>query len=146
MTRKKYDRDIYDSVSSYDSSTESDEEEEFDEEKAYDIIEYHWGRWDVLSEWVDSVDIFQYLFLKEPKLDKYQSKHLLLGGETDMYYALKNTVRTLCKDLKLPTTEAKVSHVVNLILNKRNNFCIIHRDATHWTNDWSHQLKRVEAL
>jgi len=146
MTRKKYDRDIYDSVSSYESSTESDEEEEFDEEKAYDVIEYHWDMWDELSEWIDSADIFGYLYLKEPKLSKYHSKHLLMDGELDMYYALKNTVREMCKDLKLETTKAKVSHVVNLILNKRNNFCIIHRDGTHWTNDWSHQLKRVEVV
>lgn len=146
MTRKKYDRDIYDSVSSYESSTESDEEEEFDEDKAYDVIEYHWDMWDELSEWVDSADIFEYLYLKEPILKKYHSKHLLMKGELEMYRALKYTVFKMCKDLKLPATEAKVSHVVNLILNKRNNFCIIHRDAMHWTNDWSHQLKRAEVV
>lgn len=145
MTRKKYDRDIYDSVSSAESS-ESEEEEEFDEDRTYEVIDHYWDRWDDVGVWVDSTDIFEFLFLKDPVLQKYQSEHLLLEGEEEMYNELHDTVYTLCKALNLQTSIAKVSHVVSLILNKRNNFCIIHRDCTHWTNKWSQQLKRVQVV
>ena len=138
MTRKKYERDIYD-YSSCTESSESDEEEEFDED-------HYWDRWDDIGAFVDSADIFEYLFLKEPKLKQYESKHLLMKGEDSLTVELHNTVYKMCKSLNLPTTVAKVSHVVNLILNRRNNFCIIHRDCTHWTKEWSRQLKRVEVV
>lgn len=145
MTRKKYDRDIYD-YSSCTESSESDEEEEFDEEQTYNIIDHYWDRWDDIGAFVDSTDIFEYLYLKDPILAKYESKHLVMEGENDLCEELHSTVYNICKSLNLPTTVAKVSHVVNLILNRRNNFCIIHRDCTHWTKEWSRQLKRVEVV
>tara|TARA_B110000008_G_C16975960_1_gene565892 strand:+ start:3455 stop:3892 length:438 start_codon:yes stop_codon:yes gene_type:complete len=145
MTRKKYDRDIYDFSSSTESS-ESDEEEEFDEDKTYEIIDQHWDRWDDIGAWVDSTDIFEYLFLKTPVLKQYHSEHLLMEDEKELHRELHNTVYRMCKALNLPTTMAKITHVVNLILNRRNNFCIIHRDCTHWTKKWSRNLKGIEVV
>ena len=63
MTRKKYDRDIYDDEYSSETETSDDEEIELTDEEKYNIVEYYWDPWKNthLGQWVDPVDVEKYL-------------------------------------------------------------------------------------
>ncbi len=146
MTRKKYDRDNYHDEYSSDSSTTSEECEEIDEEKAYSILIERWKPWKdtPIGIWVDVVDLYEYFFEKQPRIDRYSYNHLIIKGEEDMLSALEGFVKHSCYKLGLPATAPKVSQVVYHILTRRNMFCIIHRDSYHWTRDWSKKIREIE--
>lgn len=146
MTRKKYERDTYHDEYTSDSSTTSEEPEDIDVDTALEIIGSRWEVWKdtSLGRWVDTVDLYEYLFDKQPRLFRYSNKHLLLEGEEEMVLSLRNTVKELCIDLKIPATIPKVSQVVYHILSRRNDFCVIYRDGNHWTRNWSRKLREIE--
>ena len=146
MTRKKYERDTYHDEYTSDSSTTSEEPEDIDVDTALELIGSRWEAWKdtSLGRWVDTVDLYEYLFDKQPRLFRYSHKHLLLQGEEEMVASLRHTVKELCIDLKIPATIPKVSQVVYHILYRRNDFCVIHRDGNHWTRNWSRKLREIE--
>jgi len=143
MTRKKYERDTYDDGWSTDDSSSSEEEElVLSEDEIYDILENMWGNWQGTSfdRWNDVSDLFEYFYLKSPVCEIYHHTHLLLSHEKEMYRSLCIDVCAVCKKLGFDDT-SKMSQVVYDILNKRNKFCIIHRDDTHWTRAWCKTLR-----
>lgn len=142
MTRKKYDKDIYDEE--YDSTSSDSEDEEIpltDEEK-FNIVEYYWDPWKDthLADWVDPTDIYKFLY-SIPKVSSYQYDHLITDYEQDLPDSIRKTVHKMCKDLKILPTRQKVSQVVYSILKKRNDFCAIHRDDYHWTHSWCKKIR-----
>lgn len=141
MTRKKYDRDIYDEEYSSESETSDDEEIELTDEEKYNIVEYYWDPWKNthVGQWVDPVDVEKYIHA-EPKVANYQYQHLLLKGEEDIPVSLYKTILKICRDLRIPATKQKIFQVIYCVLKKRNDFCMIHRDNYHWTRRWGKKL------
>jgi hypothetical protein len=146
MTRKKYERDTYHDEYTSDSSTTSEEPEEIDVDTAIKIIDNRWKHWGDTSvgTWADSVDLYEFLVERQPKLFRYNHRHLLLPREGDMVADLHELVKYLCDDLNIPSTISKVSQVVYHILSCRNKYCVIYRDDTHWTKSWSRKLREME--
>ena len=146
MTRKKYERDTYHDEYTSDSSTTSEEIEEIDVDTALDTIARRWHEWKDTSvgTWVDTVDLYEYLFERQPRMFRYSHKHLVLRGEEDMVSSLRHTIKELCMDLNMPATISKISQVMYHVLSRRNDFCVIHRDGNHWTKNWSRKIREIE--
>ena len=118
MTRKKYDKDIYDDYSS-DSSTSSDTSvESVDINDVYDVISYHWDFFDSdLKDWNDEVDIYNYVFTNKERPCGY--KHLMTEDDGVVLF-----VRKLLYALRVPVTKNKIKQVVYDLLNKRNKLIL----------------------
>jgi hypothetical protein len=146
MTRKKYERDTYHDEYTSDSSTTSEEPEEIDVDTAIKIIDNRWKHWGGTSvgTWADSVDLYEFLMERQPRLFRYNHRHLLLSHEDGMVADLHELVKYLCDDLNIPATISKISQVVYHILSCRNKYCVIYRDSMHWTKSWSRKLRGIE--
>jgi hypothetical protein len=146
MTRKKYDCDTYNDEYTSDSSATSEESEEIDVDAALKIIENRWRHWGNTSvgKWADSVDLYEFLIEKQPRLFRYNHRHLILPHEGEIIADLHLLVECLCDDLNIASTTPKISQVVYHILSCRNKYCVISRDDNHWTRNWSRKIREIE--